>query len=116
MAILAMFVSPALAGTSVGCPMHAGSSAEFGAASKMDMAVGMTVAAHRCCDPGAKQKSTHNNCGQMCAALGVMAIAVAPLTVDGPSAFATAVMITPNTTAWRAFEPLGLKRPPKQIA
>jgi len=115
-AIVAMFVSPALAGTKTGCPMGAGGAATVGAMAKMDMAVGMNAAAHRCCDPSSKQKSTHNRCAQMCAALGVVAIAVDHLTVDGPSAFATLAMPMPNAASLRAFEPLGLKRPPKPVA
>jgi hypothetical protein len=107
MAVLAMLVSPALAGTKVGCPMGAGGSA---------MAVSMTSVAHPCCDPGAKTKSMNKGCAQMCASPGVVAIAIAPMTVDAPLAFATLVMTAPNPSALPTFEPVGLKRPPKSIA
>jgi hypothetical protein len=55
-------------------------------------------------------------CAQMCAALGFVAIIAAPMTVDAPSTFATLVRTTPNAAPLRAFEPLGLERPPKRIA
>jgi hypothetical protein len=55
-------------------------------------------------------------CAQMCASPCVVAITVTPMTIDVPFAFATLVMVEPNPSALRAFKPLGLKRPPKQIA
>jgi len=114
MAAMVMFVSPALAGAKTGCAV--GGSRHVDCLSKMDIAASMTSAAPPCCDPGSKSKSMPKGCAQMCASLGVVAVTGAPMTVDAPSTFATLVMTTPNAALLRAFEPLGLKRPPKRIA
>jgi hypothetical protein len=113
MAVMAMFVSPALAGAKTGCPAGA---SHVDCLSMTDVAASMTSAAHPCCDPGSKSKSMPKGCAQMCASLGVVAMTAVPMTVEVPSTFATLVMTTPNAAPLRAFEPLGLKRPPKSIA
>ncbi len=111
MAVLAMLLSPALAGTKIGCQMGARQAVDFGG-----MSASMKSMPHPCCDPASKQKSMHKGCAQICAAPAAVAITVAPMTVDAPSLVATLVMTRPNAPALRAFEPLGLKRPPKHIA
>jgi hypothetical protein len=80
------------------------------------MTASMKSMAHPCCDPASKQKSTHNGCAQMCTSPSAVAMTVAPMTVDAPSVVATLAMPMPNAPALRAFEPLGLKRPPKSVA
>jgi hypothetical protein len=113
LAVLAMLASPALAGTKVGCQLGANRGADC--VSVMDMAVSAN-AAHPCCDPGSKSKSMHKGCGQMCEAPCDVAVTVTPLMFNGPSAFATLAMPMPNAASLRAFEPLGLRRPPKHLA
>jgi hypothetical protein len=114
MAVMVMFVSPALAGAKAGCPVDG--SRTIHCLSMTAMAASMTSAAQPCCDPGSKSKSMPKGCAQICASLGVVAVTAAPVAVDAPSTFATLVMTTPNAAPLRAFEPLGLKRPPKSIA
>jgi hypothetical protein len=113
LAVLAVLASPARAGSRVGCPFGANRSADCVA--MMNMAVSSN-AVHPCCDPGSKSKSMHKGCGQMCEAPCDVAMTVAPMTFNGPWAFATLAMPMPNAASLRAFEPLGLKRPPKSVA
>jgi hypothetical protein len=113
MAVLAMLASPALARTKNGCQLGANRRADC--MSVMDMAVSAN-AAHTCCDPGFKSKSMHKGCGQMCEAPCHVAVTITPLMFNGPSAFATLAMPMPNAASLHAFEPLGLRRPPKHRA
>jgi hypothetical protein len=119
LAVLALLANPAIAAAKLDCSVAMQQTANvmgMPGMAAMDVAVAQDGVAAPCCDPDSKQKHDTKSCAQMCAAMNAVAMTNSPMLFAGSLEFAPVVLTISTRTSVNAFQPGGLKRPPKRIA
>ena len=121
MAVLALLVSPVTAAAAqVACGqdrMAMMPSVETAAMPGMTQAAPDKGPSSPCCDPGAAHKTMDSrSCAQACATFCAAAVAMPGSAVTSIPGFVRAALNPGPPVLAQAYEPLGLKRPPKSMA